>query len=110
MIRDLEERKMMAAFALEKMFKGDSFSICKIDDACKLMGRSGSGPSYDKLHALHCVKFGEIPANIMQLIPTWINEVLGGPRLSVVQIPALHEGNKSLLSIEDYDIQPKQIK
>lgn len=96
------EDQRMAAFALEKMFKGKYFSICDVDKACTLMGRTGSGPAYDRLNALHCVHWGDIPDDIMRLIPVWLNEVLGGPRLAAVDIPALREGNQHLPQIEDY--------
>lgn len=96
------EDQRMAAFALGQMFKDSSFSICTVDDACALMGRKGSGSAYNKLRALHCVKWGDIPRDIFQMIPVWLNEVLGGPRLQAVDIPALREGNQQLPQIEDY--------
>ena len=94
--------KRMAAFVMEKMFKGTHFSICDVDTACKLMGCQYRGNTYEKLRTLHCVDWGDIPKDIMELVPVWINEVLGGPRLTVVSIPALREGNQELPQIEDY--------
>lgn len=91
----------MAAFTLDRMFRGGYFDITKVGNACRLMGRTGSGPAYERLRALHCVDWGDIPQDIMQMIPVWLNEVLGGPRLSAVQIPALREGNQELPQIED---------
>lgn len=91
----------IAAFTLERMFRGNHFNILSVDDACRLMGRTGSGPAYQRLRAIHCVDWGDIPPDIMQMIPVWLNEVLGGPRLSAVQIPALREGNQELPQIED---------
>ncbi len=96
-----EENKRVAAFAMEKMFEGKTFFISDVDKALKILGRAGSGPAYDKLSALHCVKFGEIPPDILERVPIWINEVFGGPRLSVAMIPALFEGNAELPLIED---------
>lgn len=96
-----DENKRMAAFAIEQMYKSSHFSITAVRDAAKLMSRHPGGGAYDKLHPLHCVHWGDIPEDIMQMIPVWMNEVLGGPRLSVTQIPALFEGNVELPKIED---------
>lgn len=104
-----EENKRMAGFCIEQMFKGSTFYITDIDKAQRLIGCEHRGGAYDKLHVLHCVKFGDIPEDIMQMIPTWINEVLGGPRLTILSIPALREGNQELPQIEDFR-PPKLLK
>jgi len=94
--------KRVAAVALEKMFRGQHFSICTVDDCIDLVGGSRAGQIYRRLSALHCVAWADIPDDVMQIMPVWINEVLGGPRLTVLQIPAVHEGNLSLPPIEDF--------
>ena len=101
-----EESKRLAAYGIEQMFKKGTFYIGDIDNACKLMGMPANGPSYDKLRVLHCEKINDIPEDIRQRIPIWINDVLGGPRLSVVQIPALREGKVHALGFEDFDALP----
>lgn len=102
-----EADKRMAAFTLERMLKGTFFSIVAVNEAAALMGRSVSGPIYRRLHALHCVPWGDIPDDIIALLPIWINEALGGPRVSVVQIPALLEGRHDLPQIED---EPRRLR
>ena len=104
-----EENKRMAAFVIEKMAKSNSFSICDVNDAGKLLGITPSGDAYNKLHTLHCVAWGEIPEDIMAKVPGWINEALGGRRLSIIDIPVLHEGNADVVSIEDYSTPFKRI-
>lgn len=94
--------KRMAAFAIENMFsKKRYFDITTIRDVCALMGRPPAGPAYAKLGLLHCVDWNDIPEDIMRMIPVWINELLGGPRLSAVMIPALREGNVHQIGFED---------
>ena len=97
-----EHDKRMAAYALEKMFERTHyFDITAVRNACELMDRPASGKAFERLRALHCENWDRIPKDIMDLIPIWINELLGGPRVSVMQIPALREGNVHSIGHED---------
>lgn len=102
-----ESDKRIAAYAIEKMFRGRTFDICTIREAAKLLGCTPSGKAFERLQLVHCHPWGDIPPDILQMIPVWINEVLGGPRLSVAAIPALREGNDHIVGTEDLPQLPR---
>ena len=86
-----EMNRMIAATALRKMFTDGNLSICTIDRCIELMGlmRNNGGKSYERLRALHCVYFKDMPAEIADQIPTWIGDCLNG-----TSIDALMEATK----------------
>ena len=99
---DIEINKRLAFLAIERMLKSRYFDICTIDKAIKLVGAGGRGTQeYDRLNSLHCRHWSDIPDDILQLMPVWINRVLGGPPVSMLTIPALMEGNVTAPAIED---------
>jgi hypothetical protein len=65
-----DEDKRLAAVALENMFRKETFfSICTVDKVCRLMGCPQSGKAYERLNLLHCTRWGDIPDDVMEMIP-----------------------------------------
>jgi len=55
-----------ADVALQKLFKSKHFSICTLDDVIKLTNAKPPSDVMDALHALHCVDYGDMPAELQQ--------------------------------------------
>lgn len=63
--------------ALNDMVKKGHFSICTIDSCARLLGIQVRGSeAYNLLNTMHCVDFAAMPANIKQVMPELIREVL----------------------------------
>jgi hypothetical protein len=65
----------IAAAAMSKMLKNKHFSICSVDDVCKVIGARPAGAAYDMLAALHCVNYADMPQSVLDEIPALLNEV-----------------------------------
>jgi hypothetical protein len=57
------------------MLKNKHFSICTVDNVCKVIGARPAGAAYDMLRALHCVEFANMPHRARDEIPALLNEV-----------------------------------
>lgn len=55
-----------AAFALKEMFKGNSYDICTVRDACEVLGLPKHGGELNTLRLYHCVKFTDMDAETRQ--------------------------------------------
>ena len=65
----------IAVAAMSKTLKNDYFDICTVRDVCDVIGARASGPAYDMLKALHCMKYAQMPASVRDEIPSLLNEV-----------------------------------
>lgn len=50
----------IAKAALKKMFNGQRYSICPVDDVIKMLGIHVNTSLYYKLRCLHCIDFWEM--------------------------------------------------
>lgn len=72
--------KLLAAqAALQKMLSGSHFSICTMDRIIEMMGLKPDREAYDILHTLHCVDYNQMPAELIEELPTLIHRVLASP-------------------------------
>lgn len=72
-----DEVKVLAATtALNAMFAGKHFNICVIDRAAKVLGVKVHQESYDVLHALHCIDWHEMPADLREAVPGLVEKAL----------------------------------
>lgn len=95
------ELKVVAALtSINAMFGGSHFSICTIDRAAKLLAVHVERDAYDILHALHCVRWSEMPADLRAAIPGLVKQALcqGGdafrftaPDISAGQVVAVDQ-------------------
>lgn len=69
-------KQLVLATAAKKLFTEQHFSICQLDNICKLVGARRGGPAYDQLRALHCTDYAAMPAELRAAIPGLVNEVL----------------------------------
>ena len=65
--------------ALNKMMRGQHFSICTIDDAIKALGSRPDGPAYAILRLQHCVNWMDMPPALRAAVPKLIERCLSVP-------------------------------
>ncbi len=69
-------KSMVIKTALKKMMDDGHFSICTIDSILKITGGIPDSHDYDMLHALHCVNYKIMPAELLKELPVLIGKVL----------------------------------
>lgn len=70
--------KMMAAqTALKDMLSDKSFSICTVDKIIEMLGRHPDPSSYKVLSTLHCIKYRDMPTELLQRLPDLLCNCLG---------------------------------
>ena len=82
----------IAAAAMAKMLKDRHFSICRVDDVCKVIGARPAGAAYDMLHALHCVDYASMPDRVLDEIPALLNEVFKQAATVSVDVETIFQG------------------
>jgi hypothetical protein len=70
-------QKMAATAALDKMVKDGHISICTIDNILKMTGGIPNRKDYDILSMLHCVKFKDMPPELLRGLPVIVQRVVG---------------------------------
>lgn len=66
---------LVATQAVDRMFKGERFSICTVREVCEVIGAKPSGPAFAMLQAMHCVNFCDMHPQIRENIPALMREV-----------------------------------
>lgn len=78
--RSLDQAKRLTIeLALKKLLNSKSFSICTIDKIADLMDCRATGPAYDILSTLHCIDYGDMPAELQRQLPDLIISAFNGP-------------------------------
>jgi hypothetical protein len=72
-----------ATVALNKLLYGQHFSICDLDKLGKLLGVELGGKDYEAMHGLHCVNWGDMPAQLRTQAREKVVELLGLPPLVI---------------------------
>ena len=72
-----ELKVMVATTALKDMINKGYVNICTIDTINKVTGNFPTREDYELLHALHCIKFGDMPTELQRGLPLLIQRVLG---------------------------------
>lgn len=65
--------------SLNKMLRGSHFDICTVDAAAKALGSIPDGRAYAILRPLHCVHWGDMPAELRAAVPKLIERCLDVP-------------------------------
>lgn len=66
---DLRESKLkIAEVAMQDMLKSRSFSICTVDNCCRMLNIHPNKEMYDMLSALHCVDFGAMGSEVKNIV------------------------------------------
>lgn len=68
-----------AKCAIQKMFNGDKFYVCDVDDAATAIGRKGYICNADRsaLRALHCMTWGDMGPELAAMVRSKCVEWLG---------------------------------
>ena len=63
--------------SMGNMFSKGWFDICPVTDCMKILGvsRFNTEKTYERLRLLHCVHWGQMPADIREQIPEMISEI-----------------------------------
>ncbi len=86
--------KMMAAEAsLKKMFSDKYFSICSLDAIVESLGLSPPSQLYAQLRTLHCVNYGDMPPELLVMLPEKIAEVLRSPSFDASRLNIVSDGS-----------------
>jgi len=75
---------LAAKAALKKMIGDGYVNICVIDSILKVTGGIPRSEDYRVLHLLHCVKFTDMPNELVTKIPDMIKRVVESPALDFV--------------------------
>lgn len=72
-----ERQKLVAQTAVTHLFTKEYFSICQLDSVMDALSKgSKNHPSYKLLRSLHCVHYSDMPKELIEQLPTLVNEVL----------------------------------
>lgn len=69
--------------ALRKMFSDRRFSICDLDNVIALLETKPDPAAYKRLRVLHCMEYGEMPAEVLRALPDLVYRVLNGPSIDI---------------------------
>lgn len=101
-----EDLKTIAALtALNHMLRENHFSVCTIDRVAKMLNVQPRGEAYNILASLHCISYGNMPAELRDAIPDLIRECLNVP--ATFQFEALHRQPLRIVTVEN-DAAPKR--
>jgi hypothetical protein len=71
-----EVKRMVVLTALKKLLNNDNFYITDLRKIAELVGVPDSGPAWQLLSPLSCVKYHDMPKELRDAIPHLINECL----------------------------------
>lgn len=78
-----EIQKMAAQTAMKNMLNKDYFDICVIDKILKMSNGKPSSEDYNILHTLHCVRYGDMPPELLRWLPVLIQRVVMAESISL---------------------------
>ena len=70
-------KELAAMTAVNEQLRKGHWSICCIDRAAALLNVNARGEAYNILHAMHCVDYDKMPAELRASIPDLIKQSLG---------------------------------
>lgn len=94
-----DTKALVAAAALNKMFKGSHFSICTIDSVAAMLGVHPEKQAYDLLRPLHCVDWSAMPIELRNQVPVLIEQALAGG-FTAFEVSIAPQGNQALQVID----------
>lgn len=79
-MHDLTEfQQRAAAAAVAKLLNGDTFYTSDVRKLAELFGRQLGGKDWQAMEPLHCVKWGDMDADLRRMLREKVLEVLGLP-------------------------------
>lgn len=78
-MNDQQAAALAVLTKLNLMMKGSHFDICTIDAAMKALSCIPDGAAYAILRTLHCVNWGDMPAELRATVPGLIERCLSLP-------------------------------
>jgi len=78
--------------ALNKMVSGNHFDICTVDCVIKALELKPDSGLYNELRLLHCVHYGDMPAALLEQLPTKLMQLLDCPRMDASRINVVPSG------------------
>ena len=98
--------KIIIQTALDEMLKSSYFSVCTIDKCLKVANIKPKQIPYDRISALHCMKYNVMPKELYDSLPQMLAEVFDGYEKLTYQlktpvvkfVTAVPEKPKTLLS------------
>lgn len=81
-----EVDKAVIATALKDMFRSNHFSICTIDKLQKLSGCYADPKTYQRMNALHCVHYSEMPQGMKDWLVLQCAEIFSQDALDVDRV------------------------
>lgn len=67
---------MIAATALNNMFRKGYFDICCVKNVAKVLNVQPDASAIDKLAPLHCIQWSDMPAQVRDAVPGLIQQAL----------------------------------
>jgi len=84
-----DPKVLIAATALNKMFRSSHFSICTLREVAEMLGIHPEREAYKMLHPLHCVNWADMPRELRDQVPRLVEQALaGGFQAFEVKLPA----------------------
>jgi len=84
---DFQKKAVMVS--LKDMFKGPHFSICTIDNCCKILNIHPSSAIYNTLQAVHCVSWGDMDIEFKNEVFARTLEIFNTPSLDLSKVDVL---------------------
>lgn len=75
---DNSTKVLIAATALNKMFRGHHFSICAVTEVAAMLGIHPEAEAMRLLQPLHCVNWADMPRELRNQVPVLVEQALAG--------------------------------
>lgn len=75
--------RMACETALRKLLQGEHFDICTVRQILAVTKTVPPRGSLEALAPLHCVKYSDMPRELLEQIPAMLAEVFRGPLLDL---------------------------
>jgi hypothetical protein len=94
-----DPKVMIAATALNKMFRGNHFSICTVTEVASMLGIHPEAEAMRMLQPLHCVHWSDMPPELRNQVPALVEQALAGG-FQAFQVQILQPGSSALAVID----------
>lgn len=78
-MNDTQLAQLGVLTSLNKMMRGKYFDITTVDAAAQVLGAQPDGRAYKILRTVHCVHWGDMPAELRDAIPKLIERCINVP-------------------------------
>lgn len=98
-----ETSRLVIATAMRDMIAKGYVNICTVDECLKVAGVIANAHAMKLLRPLHCVKFAEMPRELVEKIPTLLSQAFDGINIEDLiraAQPALNNGARALQRLQ----------